>query len=219
MGSETPTPTTTPETPAAPERTNFAERVNFDSLYAGLSAQGISLTDEEKRTLEETVQRRARQFDGVDMNNDMGGGIVRLLYMFVYFLQNIGDNREGFSMEGFGDWFGERGGQTLSSTELRMLNETTMAIHGDLMAQGGNLAAAADLITGQAIGSAPRDMAGSLFHQLLNDPTTRITDRELAQGTWLNRNYDVAEVTGPSSPMLVGQRPATPGLTGPSIQA
>lgn len=201
-------------------RPNFHDRVDMEKLRAGLARHNIQLTDDEYRRMAQSIETHTRGFEGSEAlgGDNIGLSITRYVYFFIYLIQNIGGNTAGLSMENFTQWASDRFGQSFSGTEHAMIDQATMAIHGDLVAAGGNLARAATLVTGQrAAGSnlPLADMPESVFRQI-EAAARPLTQEQAERGTSLNgagTRFNVANVTDNSAPLATGQANNTSGLT------
>lgn len=155
----------------------FYERIAFDKLFSGLRDQGITLTSEEEDKLKAIVRDRTRQLGGGELiGNDLGGFLYKVVHMLIYAVQNVVGNIGNGSSAG--DWFTDRYQQISTASEREMLEKSTTHIMLDLTSAGGNLAKAAELVSGQFLnGHRPVDVEWSIYRQIesgiANIPTGR----------------------------------------------
>jgi hypothetical protein len=164
----------TPPTSTSPPTTNdsFAERVNFATVYYGLKQHGIALTDEEKKKFETITREELLKNNGQLFGNDLGNSAVNLIYLLFAFIQNVFNGNLTNDLGNLGSNLSQIASQTNEQDKLNQLHQATMRIHQRLSAQGGNLAAAADLVTTKKPittndRSGPVEMKESIFHQLV----------------------------------------------------
>ena len=146
------TETVQPTTPAAPATTpfkSFADMVDYPTMYAELAQRGIVLTDAEKQRCEAICGDRLRNHDGGQViGNSFGATIQGLVYTLFAFLRNI------FGGGGLGDLgsMASNLSSTMATTgeqgKLRQLQLAEAETYDRLKKEGGNLAAAAEYITG-----------------------------------------------------------------------
>lgn len=181
---------------------SFVDRVSFATVFQGLEKRGITLSDDEKKKFEEITLAQLRKHDGgVPIGNDFGTSAVNLVYVLLAFFKNLLTGGNITDAQSLIDHAGNTVTRTGEQGKLKMLNDATIGIYEGLKAQGGNLAAAAELVSGQAVGHRPTDMSESIYRQIRNTIS-------LPEGTSVNINEATKAPTGlPHTP----KRPLTRG--------
>jgi hypothetical protein len=177
--------------------------VSFATVFQGLEKRGITLSDEEKKKFEEITLAQLRKYDGgVPVGNDFGTSAVNLVYMLFAFIQNLFAGGNVTDMQSLLTHAGDTVTRTGEQGKLKMLNDATIGIYERLKSQGGNLAAAAELVSGQAVGHRPPDMAESIFRQIQSTI-------DLPEGTRISLNEGANATSG--LPRVAPKRPLTRG--------
>ena len=192
--------------PAAAEKP-WAEKVNFNTIYYGLEQKGIKLSSEERATFEKICKEQLEQYNGQLLGSNVGASGVNLVYMLFAFIQNLFGNGMG-NLSQFGEQLSGAASTTSEQAKLNQLNQATMAIHQKMTSAGGNLAAAAELVTGQqnmagGQNTAPTFLKDSIYAQLRGDISL-----PLGTPTSLNR---ATTGTLSSPPPVSGARQLTQG--------
>ena len=181
---------------------SFVDRVSFATVFQGLEKRGITLSDEEKKKFEEITLAQLRKHDGgVPVGNDFGTSAVNLVYVLFAFFKNLLTGGNITDTESLIAHAGNSATRSGEQGKLKMLNDATIGIYEGLKAQGGNLAAAAELVSGQAVGHRPPDMAESVYRQIQGTIN-------LPEGTSVNLSEAAQPISGlPHAP----KRPLTRG--------
>ena len=167
----------TAPTTATPEQKpsgDFSKRVNYSTIYANLRERGITFTQEEEKKFEEICNEQLGKYNGELVGNNLGASGQSLVYMLFAFIQNLFNGGGLNDLSNIGNAISGAGTETSEQTKLWQLNQATIGIYNSLAGSGGNLARAAELVTGQKPVSAqdqslPVDMNGSIFNQLVGD--------------------------------------------------
>ena len=197
--------------PASPFQ-SFADMVDYSKLYADLEKRGIILTDEEKKLCEKICGDRLRNHDGGQViGNSFGGTIQGLVYTLFAVLKNLfGGISGGGSL---GDIMSNLGSTLSSSNEQSKLYQLQLAeseTYIRLKQAGGNLAAAAEYITGMKPSSdksASKDMPFSILNQV-----GRYINLPVDSNTSLNLQPQA--VASASAPTGLPPKVSTQALTG-----
>ncbi len=132
--------------------------VDYNRMFAELQQRGIYLTDDEKRRCEAICGDRLRNHDGGQViNNSFGGTLQGLMYTLFAVVKNLfGAMTNGGGS--LGDMFANAGGmasnfgsivsRSADQGKLYQLQTADCEIYDRLQGQGGNLARAAEYITG-----------------------------------------------------------------------
>lgn len=144
---------------------SFAERVSFETVYRGLARKGIKFTEDDKRQFEEITLSELKRHDGGSViTTDLGVMITNLAYLLLAFAQNIFGGSSG------GDFLTHLSNtmdRTSEQGKLRMLEQASANIYDRMKLSGGNLAIAAELVTGMMQErSAAINMNESVFSQI-----------------------------------------------------
>ena len=127
--------------------TSFADMVDYPSLFADLQKQGITLTPEEQKKCEDICGERLRNHDGGQViGNSFGATIQSLVYTLFAFIQNIFGSYSGVS--NLPSTTGAAMTATGEQSKLWQLQLAESETYLRLKDAGGNLAAAAEYITG-----------------------------------------------------------------------
>ena len=173
----TPAPTAKPAQPTG----SFADRVNYAMVYGGLEKHGIHLSDAEKTEFETITRDELKKHDGGQLiGSDFGASAVNLVYVLFAFIQNLFGSATSGGPGGLGSAFGNSVEKTGEQGKLKELNLATIGIYERMKEKGGNLQAAAELVTGQTSAKAftQDDMPESIFNQVgstLNIPLSTST--------------------------------------------
>jgi hypothetical protein len=181
---------------------SFVDRVSFATVFQGLEKRGITLSDEEKEKFKEITLAQLRKHDGgVPVGNDFGTSAVNLVYVLFAFFKNLLTGGNITDTESLIAHAGNIATHTGELGKLKMLEDATIGIYRRLKAQGGNLAAAAELVSGKAVGHRPPDMAESVYRQIQDTIN-------LPEGTSVNLSEAAQPMSGlPHAP----KRPLTRG--------
>ena len=189
---------------------SFADMVDYPTMYAELAQRGITLTDDEKQRCEAICGDRLRNHDGGQViGNSIGGTIQGLVYTLFAFLKNMFSGNFG----GLGDMASGIGNTISTSGEQGKLFQLQLAeseTYERLKKEGGNLASAAEYITGMkpySDNSASNTLQASVLNQVgrsINLPVTTNTS--------LNAT-SVADATPPTGlPPRLATQPLTQRL-------
>lgn len=160
MIATAPTSTTAPAAVTGP----FAERINFNTLYSTLASRGVSLSDEEKAALESITRDELKTHDGGSITGNLFTIPEKLWDMFCVFIQNVTSGKTNGIWNSITTSFANAG----EHTKLMELEKATQQIYIRLNQRGGNLAAAAELITGQTtLKSRAEHVEGNVYNQIL----------------------------------------------------
>ena len=189
----TPATTTTSETTAkaATAAGNLVEQVSFQRIFSGLAEKGVPLSIAEQARLEEITRDEIRKQNGGQLIGlNIGGAGVNIIEILFSFIQKLfGGGDTPTTLAGWGDQLsGALSGSTNTGKQY-VINTINANIYERMKAEGGNLAQAADLVTGFNVGRDAqgnplyaRDMDSSLMRQLtaaqnLNDGNTSSLNR------------------------------------------
>lgn len=203
----TPATTTTTETTTATAAAtgNLVEQVSFQRIFSGLAENGTPLSSAEQARLEEIARDEIRKQNGGQLLGlNLGGAGVNLIEILFSFIQKLfGGGDTPTTLAGWGDQLsGALSGSTNTGKQY-VINTINANIYERMKAEGGNLAQAADLVTGFNVGRDAqgnplyaRAMSGSLPEQFasaqnippgttssLNRPTpTEVADNSAGSG-------------------------------------
>lgn len=130
------------------------EQVSFQKIFTGLAQHGITLSAAEQARLEEIAREEVRKQNGGELAGmNIGGTGVNLIQILFSFIQQLfGGGGTEFSLASLtGTLSGAATGATNSGKQY-VFNTISANIHDRLRAEGGNLAQAADLVTGLTTG-------------------------------------------------------------------
>lgn len=139
---------------AASTSAGLIEQVSFQRIYQGLSQHGITLSAAEQARLEEIAREEVRKQNGAELAGmNIGGTGVNLLQILFSFIQQLfGSGGTEFSLTGLADTLSGAATGATNSGRQYVFNTISANIHDRLRAEGGNLAQAADLVTGLTTG-------------------------------------------------------------------
>ena len=149
--------------------------VHYEETFAELAQRQIFLTEAEKAKLKEISDHALEN--------------TEILFPIMTFIKNI---FTGFSLKDIGGWISGAWEKTCEQCKLHHLETAAIEIDQQLKQQGGNLALAADLVSGQSDHGAPVDMPHSVFREVYATlnlpevvPTTRLTYSQTGATTTL----------------------------------
>lgn len=149
--------------------TPYADLIDYNLLFEGMSKRGIILSDEDKEEFEKICRHRFNMHDSNSFASSGTSLIQNIIYSIFAFVKG------GFKDLDFNNLTGSLGDIAENTNEKRKLfdlNQATMGICRDFMEKGGKFAAAAELVTGQRITSLAdsttpaENMPGNIFGQL-----------------------------------------------------
>lgn len=166
-----PTETTPPAAVAegVEQEKSLVERIAFNTIYAGLETRGIKLSLAERVFFEETTRDETKkQNNGQLLGTNLGGDFTSILKVLFSFLQNIfaGTPLTPLNIAGMGDHLANAADGALNQGKQYNVNFISARISERLRDKGGNLAKAADLMTGFTTDGYARYMPGSISEQL-----------------------------------------------------
>lgn len=130
-------------------------RLDYTPVYSALAERGIVLTANEKEKFEHIVPNTINQFAvNQTIGNDFGGFLLKLLTLLIRGAQSFTEVGPGENTS-IGTWVSERAGKAIAATNLTMVTQAMAMLHDNLRAEGGNLARAANFITGATVGQGP----------------------------------------------------------------
>lgn len=204
-----------PLTNAKPD-TPFSQLVNYTAIIKDLQDHGITLTDEEQQKLRKICTDELNAFNGNSpVTSDIAATGLNFFYVLMAFVQNLFSGKP-LSLDSLQGSFG----QATERGKLNQLEQATMRIHVDLQYEGGNLAAAAELISGQhpvRAGGALQDMPSSIMRQIAStlnlDPGTPALLRPQALGLDASGQFPVSAATPDEELRMPAAMPRSRALT------
>ncbi|MES2983908.1 MAG: hypothetical protein V4735_01825 [Pseudomonadota bacterium] len=130
----------------------FAEGINFDTVYESIAKKGIQLSAEEKGKLKTICLEELKDNDGGVLSSL---GITNIMHAIFAFVQNLFNGSDGVGLNNIGTHLGQTATKTRELNKLRQLDTAAQRIDIRLRNAGGNLAAAASLVSGQTLASDP----------------------------------------------------------------
>lgn len=132
------------------------EQVSFQRIYDGLSQHGVNLNSAEQARLEEIIREEVRKQNGgalAGMNlGGTGVNLIQILFSFIQQLFGGGNGAPEFSLAGITDSLSNAASGATNNGRQYVFDTISANIHDRLRAESGNLAEAADLVTGLTTG-------------------------------------------------------------------
>ena len=195
-------------------RNNHAElieKVSFQRIYDGLSQHGVNLNSAEQARLEEIIREEVRKQNGGALaGTNLGGTGVNLIQILFSFIQQLfggGNGTPEFSLAGITDSLSNAASGATNNGRQYVFDTISANIHDRLRAESGNLAEAADLVTGLTTGPGnARDIGngasiGAQLAAAANVPAGTVSS--------LNPPTNVADASGGSGLPPTMTRPLT----------
>lgn len=207
------TDTSSASTTTAAATGGLVEQVSFQRIFTGLEQQGITLSIAEQTRLEEIARDEIRKQNGGQLAGfNLGGTGVNLIEILFSFIQQLFGGANGtpeFTLTGLGDHLSNAATGATNTGKQYVINTITANIYERMRAEGGNLAQAADLVTGLTTGPVnARDMDGSLMRQLAS--VQNIPDGTTSSLTPSPPTQVADASAGNGLPPSVSTRPLTP---------
>lgn len=160
MGGET---TTQSASTTQASSSALMEQVSFRTVYNGLAQNNINFTASEQAEFEEMVRDEVRkQNNGQLIGFNIGGAGVNIIEILFSFIQNIQKLFSGgdtpTTLAAWGDQARDVFNGATNAGKLQVINTINTNLFDRMKAKGGNLAEAADLVTGFNVG---RDAQGN----------------------------------------------------------
>lgn len=204
--------TSTETTESASNSAALIEQISFQRIYDGLSQHGITLNQAEQTRLEEIVREEVRKQNGGQLAGmNLGGTGVNLIQILFSFIQQLfggGNGAPEFSLAGITDSLSNAATGATNNGRQYVFDTISANIHDRLRAAQGNLAQAADLVTGLTTGPGnARDIGNgaSIGAQL-----AAAADVPAGTTSRLNPPTDVADASGGNGLPPNVTRPLTP---------
>lgn len=192
--------------------TELIEKVSFQRIYDGLSQHGVNLNSAEQARLEEIIREEVRKQNGgalAGMNlGGTGVNLIQILFSFIQQLFGGGNGTPEFSLAGITDSLSNAASGATNNGRQYVFDTISANIHDRLRAESGNLAEAADLVTGLTTGPGnARDIGNgaSIGAQL-----AAAADVPAGTTSRLNPPTDVADASGGNGLPPNVTRPLTP---------
>jgi hypothetical protein len=200
-----------------------AEIYRLGKIYEGLATHGYFLTDAEKSTFEKIVREeyeRQNKLQLVGLDNP-GANIPALFQILLAFIQNIFSGKGGAfgDLGNIGNSFSNASTGAKNITLQNNINDMTTRVYDRMVAAGGNLKEAADLVTGWSQGeNYARDMGKNqngeslLLTAQLNTIVPEGTPQSLAENKTRLGGTQVTAASGNGLPDSTrnGSQPLTP---------
>ncbi|MDX2095164.1 MAG: hypothetical protein SFW64_04415 [Alphaproteobacteria bacterium] len=173
--ASTPTETTPPAAVAEGIKreenkdTSLVEQIDFNTIYDGLEKRDIKLSLAERMFFEKTTRDKIKkQNNGELLGTNHGGDLTNILQVLFSFIQKLlgGETGPTLTASGIGDRFTNAADGATNQGKQYVVNVISANISLRLQHEGGNLARAADLMTGFTTDGYARYMPGSISEQL-----------------------------------------------------
>lgn len=149
--------------PAAKTTSLSASMIDFNQIYTGLAAEGITLNDKEKERFEkitlEEIERSAGPLSNLAPDN--------LLYFVFAFLAKLFNPTQPLNGSNLAEHLGNSVDGTSDLGKLRGMKTAMENVYERLRHEGGTLAAIAEKTTQTAVGHAPEVNGFSIYTQAL----------------------------------------------------
>jgi len=160
-------PLTVPKPPEASGMdTNFSALIDYDKLFDSLALNGIPLSDHEKERLKKITATTMDKYDNSVFSGMGGSNLLNLLFAF---LGSVFGGKGPTDFSDLGAHLSASNDKAVAMSKLRQLHFASREIHHHMLAEGGNLAAAAGLVTAVHENGQPyQPLKNSLYDQLID---------------------------------------------------